>query len=145
MIRAVAIRVLRQVLLVILLDLMDGRRGNYFRNGNGRQAISRTDRSQPHKRMEHGRSWALAATLRPTSRGELLCQAFEVYRESVTDPRISFEHLVCAPAAGEELTFANCEPCGALTVVDRMSFEAHHCQHCASQPTQRPPSRHPGR
>ena len=70
------------------------------------------------------------------SRGELLCQAFEVYRELLTYPRISFEHLVylvCALAGGEELTLANCEQCGALTVVDRMSFRAHHCQHCASR------------
>ncbi len=69
------------------------------------------------------------------SRGELLCQAFEVYRELVTDPRISFEHLVylvSALAGGEELTLANCDQCGALTVVDRMSFKAHRCLHCAS-------------
>jgi hypothetical protein len=69
------------------------------------------------------------------SRGELLCQAFEVYRELVTDPRISFEHLVylvAALAGGEELTLANCELCSALTVVDRMSFRAHRCLHCAS-------------
>ncbi|HEY6457311.1 MAG TPA: hypothetical protein VIY90_18700 [Steroidobacteraceae bacterium] len=62
------------------------------------------------------------------SRGELLCQAFEVYRELVTDPRISFEHLVCLVAAlagGKELTLANCEQCSALTMVDRMSFRAH--------------------
>ena len=70
------------------------------------------------------------------SRGELLCQAFEVYRELVTDPRISFEHLVylvCALAGGEELTLANCEQCGGLVVVDRMSFKAHHCLQCASR------------
>jgi Flagellar transcriptional activator (FlhC) len=69
------------------------------------------------------------------SRGELLCQVFEVYRELVTDPSISFEHLVflvCALTGGEELSLANCEQCGALTVVDRMSFKAHHCLHCAS-------------
>ncbi len=71
------------------------------------------------------------------SRGELLCQAFEVYRELVTNPRISFEHLVYLVAAlaggGAELALANCERCGALTVVDRMSFKAHHCLHCASR------------
>ncbi|HEV2700779.1 MAG TPA: hypothetical protein VGV09_04050 [Steroidobacteraceae bacterium] len=40
------------------------------------------------------------------SRGELLCQAFEVYRELVAEPRISFEHLVylvLALTTGEEL------------------------------------------
>lgn len=41
------------------------------------------------------------------SRGELLCRAFEVYRELVAEPRVSFEHfmfLVSALAQGDELT-----------------------------------------
>jgi hypothetical protein len=70
------------------------------------------------------------------SRGELLCQAFEVYRELVADPRISFEHLVFLVSAltgGEELQLANCELCGALTVVDRFSFKARRCPHCVSR------------
>lgn len=68
------------------------------------------------------------------SRGEVLCQAFEVYRELVADPRISFEHLVFlvgALAGGEELQLVACEDCGALTVVDRFSFKARHCPQCA--------------
>jgi hypothetical protein len=67
------------------------------------------------------------------SRGELLCQAFEVYHDLVAEPQISFEHLVflvSALAAGDELTLAGCEDCGALTVGDRISFKAHHCLHC---------------
>jgi hypothetical protein len=70
------------------------------------------------------------------SRGELLCQAFEVYRDLVADPRISFENLVFlvrALAEGHELTLASCEVCGALTVFDRISFKAHHCPYCASR------------
>jgi hypothetical protein len=69
------------------------------------------------------------------SRGELLCQAFEVYHDLVSDPHISFEHfvfLVSALAAGEELTLASCEDCGALTVGERISFKARRCLHCAS-------------
>jgi hypothetical protein len=69
------------------------------------------------------------------SRGELLCQAFEVYRDLVADPHISFEHLVFlvrALAEGDELTLAGCEVCGALTVFDRITFKAHHCPYCAS-------------
>jgi hypothetical protein len=69
------------------------------------------------------------------SRGELLCQAFEVYHDLVADPHISFEHLVflvSALAAGEELTLASCEDCGALTVGERISFKARQCLHCAS-------------
>jgi hypothetical protein len=70
------------------------------------------------------------------SRGELLCQAFEVYHDLVADPQISFEHLVflvSALAEGEELTLASCQDCGALTVSDRITFKAHRCQHCASR------------
>jgi hypothetical protein len=70
------------------------------------------------------------------SRGELLCQAFEVYRDLVADPRISFENLVFlvrALAEGDELTLAGCEVCGALTVFDRITFRAHHCPFCASR------------
>jgi hypothetical protein len=69
------------------------------------------------------------------SRGETLCQAFEVYRELMPDPRISFEHLVflvSTLAAGEELAMVNCELCGALTVVDRFTFKAQRCPHCTS-------------
>ena len=41
--------------------------------------------------------------------------------------------LVTALAEGEELTLASCEDCGALTVVDRMSFKGRHCQHCVNR------------
>jgi Flagellar transcriptional activator (FlhC) len=76
-------------------------------------------------------------SLASLSRGELLCQAFEVYRDLVADPHISFEHLVFlvnALAKGEELTLASCEHCGALTVSERISFKARRCLYCASRP-----------
>jgi hypothetical protein len=69
------------------------------------------------------------------SRGELLCQAFEVYHDLVANPHISFEHLVFlvrALAEGEELTWAGCEDCGALTVGDRITFKSHRCPYCTS-------------
>jgi len=69
-------------------------------------------------------------------RGELLCQAFEVYRDLVADPLISFENLVFlvrALADGQELILASCEVCGALTVFDRITFKAIHCTYCASR------------
>ena len=75
-------------------------------------------------------------TLANLSRGELLCQAFEVYRDLVVEPRISFENLVFlirALVEGHELTLASCEACGALTVFDRMTFKAHHCPYCAGR------------
>jgi hypothetical protein len=75
-------------------------------------------------------------TLANLSRGELLCQAFEVYHDLVADPHISFEHLVFlvrALAEGHELTLARCEECSALTVFDRITFKAHHCPYCTSR------------
>lgn len=75
-------------------------------------------------------------TLACMSRGEILWQAFEVYRQVVSQPRISFEHLVfrvSALSAGEAIQLTNCEVCGIFTVVDRFSFGAHLCPHCASR------------
>jgi hypothetical protein len=77
-----------------------------------------------------------SSLLASLSRGEPLCQAFEVYRDLVADPRISFENLVFlirALAEGHELTLANCGACGALTVSDRITFKAHHCPYCAGR------------
>jgi hypothetical protein len=67
------------------------------------------------------------------SRSELLCQAFEVYRE-LARTRVSASSIwsTWSPLWRAGLTLANCEQCSALTVVDRMSFRAHHCLHCAS-------------
>jgi hypothetical protein len=70
------------------------------------------------------------------ARGELLCQAFEVYQQLMTSHGISFEHavfLVTALARGDELQLAHCELCGALTVVDRFAFKAQRCLHCSDQ------------
>ncbi|HEV2700768.1 MAG TPA: hypothetical protein VGV09_03995 [Steroidobacteraceae bacterium] len=70
------------------------------------------------------------------SRGAVLCQVFEVYHDLISNPHISFEHLVFRVSAltqGEELTLAGCEDCGALTVGERISFKARRCLHCASR------------
>jgi hypothetical protein len=86
--------------------------------------------------LPHAGAPVTRQTLANLSRGELLCQAFEVYRDLVADPRISFENLVFlvrALAEGEELTLAGCDDCGALTVVDRITFKAHRCPYCAHQ------------
>ena len=67
------------------------------------------------------------------ARGELLCQAFEVYQQLMPSHGISFEHavfLVTALARGDELTLSNCGGCGALIVSDRFSFSAPSCPHC---------------
>jgi hypothetical protein len=70
------------------------------------------------------------------TRGELLCQAFEVYQQLMPSHGISFEHavfLVSALAQGEELALSNCCGCGALIVLDRAAFGAASCLHCGDQ------------
>jgi hypothetical protein len=67
------------------------------------------------------------------ARGELLCQAFEVYQQLMPSHGISFEHavfLVTALARGDELAISNCEGCGAVIVLDRATCGAPSCLHC---------------
>jgi hypothetical protein len=66
-------------------------------------------------------------------RGELLCQAFEVYQQLMPSHGITFEHavfLVTALARGDELALIHCGGCGALIVSDRFAFGAPSCLHC---------------
>ena len=68
------------------------------------------------------------------TRGELLCQAFEVYQQLLPSHGISFEHavfLVTALARGDELALGNCGGCGAVIVLDRSACGAPSCLHCA--------------
>jgi hypothetical protein len=67
------------------------------------------------------------------TRGELLCQAFEVYQQLMPSAGISFEHavfLVSALARGDELALSNCGGCGAVIVLDRAAVGAPNCLHC---------------
>ena len=68
------------------------------------------------------------------ARGELLCQAFEVYQQLMPSHGISFEHavfLVTALTEGNELALGNCGGCGAVIVLDRAAVGAATCLHCA--------------
>lgn len=67
------------------------------------------------------------------ARGELLCQAFEIYQQMMPAHGISFEHavfLVTALARGDELTLSNCGGCGAVIVWDRAACGAPSCLPC---------------
>ncbi len=68
------------------------------------------------------------------TRGELLCQAFEVYQRLPPSHGISFEHavfLVTALARGDELAVSNCGGCGAVIVLDRAACGAPSGLYCA--------------
>lgn len=77
-----------------------------------------------------------AARLLPDiGRGELLCQAYEVYRQLSAAPAISFEHavfLLTALARDEELSLRPCRGCGALVVVDGLRLRPPRCLQCAA-------------
>jgi hypothetical protein len=75
-------------------------------------------------------------TLANLARGELLCQAFEVYQQLIPSHGISFEHavfLVTALARGDELALSNCGGCGALILSDRLAFAVPSCMHCGER------------
>jgi hypothetical protein len=68
-------------------------------------------------------------------RGELLCQAYEIYRARFTTPLLSFEHaefLLRALCRGDELVLGACRECGAVLVADRWTVRAPLCIVCAS-------------
>jgi len=68
------------------------------------------------------------------ARGELLCQAFEVYQQLLPSHGISFEHavfLVKSLARGDEFALGNCGGCGAVIELDRAAVGAATCLHCA--------------
>ena len=74
-------------------------------------------------------------------RAELLCQAFEVYRDVAGgEPLISFEHavfLLSALARADELVLGACRDCGALLVIDRWSLRAARCAPCEAEALER--------
>jgi len=69
------------------------------------------------------------------ARGELLCQAFEIYRALIPSSQISFEHavfLAVALARGDQLRLGGCAECGCLVVVERYPVRDKRCHYCAS-------------
>jgi hypothetical protein len=95
--------------LCCLVGLLDGRRG------------------QPQQRL----AWSVGGAA-------ALCQAYEVYRATVSAPAIGFEHavlLVNALALGNELRLGDCPGCGALLVVDTLALRAARCTLCSVEAT----------
>jgi len=81
-----------------------------------------------------GASQCVAASLPGLGRGELLCQAFEAFRQFLPSATISFEHavfLATALARGDQLRLDGCSACGSLIVTERFPLRASRCNHCA--------------
>jgi hypothetical protein len=75
-----------------------------------------------------------AASLPGLGRGELLCQAFEAFRQFLPSATISFEHavfLATALARGDQLRLDGCSECGSVIVTERFPLRAARCNHCA--------------
>jgi hypothetical protein len=69
------------------------------------------------------------------ARGELLCHAFETYREMIPSSQISFEHavfLVTTLSRGEQLRLGGCTDCGSLVVTERFPIREKRCHHCVA-------------
>jgi len=67
------------------------------------------------------------------ARGELLCQAFEVFRVMLPSAQISFEHavfLATALARGDQLRLGGCCDCGSLMVTERFPLREARCHRC---------------
>jgi hypothetical protein len=85
----------------------------------------------------------LARSLACLTRGELLCQAYEAYRDLIPEGLISFEHavfLLTTLVRGDELILGACRDCGAALIVDRWSLRAPRCPLCAADHAQEPPA-----
>jgi hypothetical protein len=81
-----------------------------------------------------GRAPDLEKALPTLARGELLCQAYSVYRCLIPESPISFEHavfLLTALVRGDELILSGCRDCGAVLITDRWSLRAPRCLLCA--------------
>ncbi len=77
----------------------------------------------------------LAASLATVARGEKLCYAFEMYRATIPESQISFEHTVFLAVAlvrGDQLRLGGCRDCGGLLVIERLPVRERRCQYCAS-------------
>jgi len=75
-------------------------------------------------------------TLPSLIRGELLCQAYEVYRALTPEPMLGFEHavfLLATLAQAKELVYGACRDCRATVVVDRWSLRPARCTVCAAE------------
>jgi hypothetical protein len=85
---------------------------------------------------------ALIKALPSLARGELLCQAYNVYRSMVPQAFISFEHavfLLTALVRGDELILSGCRDCAAVLIIDRWSLRSARCAQCSSPSNERTP------
>jgi len=67
--------------------------------------------------------------------GDKLCDAYDVYRQLLSDNPLSFEHawfLWQALAKGSDLQLRSCPHCDGLTLQDRFSIRMRNCPWCES-------------
>lgn len=67
------------------------------------------------------------------TRGERLCEAYEMYRRLVPETPITLEHLVLlvmTVSQGKEFEVTHCAACRAVIVLDRGGRRRGTCTHC---------------
>jgi Flagellar transcriptional activator (FlhC) len=94
--------------------------------------------------LPQGPAPELVRALPSLGRGEMLCQAYGVYRGLIPQAIITFEHavfLLTALVRGDELILSGCRDCSAVLIIDRWSLRSARCALCGPQ---RGPERGPG-
>jgi hypothetical protein len=73
--------------------------------------------------------------------GELLCEAFEAYKEWEPDARFEFEHAVLLAGGveqGKEVALGHCSECHGAVLIDRMGANQTRCGLCNRPARQTP-------
>jgi hypothetical protein len=76
----------------------------------------------------------LAKSLCALEHGEVLCEAFEAFREWQPSAELAFEHAVLlAVSVGQatQVALAHCSDCGAAVLFDRQGNRCTTCDRCA--------------
>jgi hypothetical protein len=85
-----------------------------------------------------------AVVLPGVARGELLCLAFQAFREMVPQSDLTFERaalLFLALAEAEELRLATCRNCHAALIIDRLDVPRAECSVCDGETSKRAQAR----
>lgn len=92
--------------------------------------ICRSIRALPERTLED-----VEHMLPSLERGELLCEAYEWFRNEVPNTKLTFEHgllLISELARGQEVRLGTCQSCGGVILLDRLSLGRLECVFCTT-------------
>lgn len=86
----------------------------------------------------YARSSSPPTELQPNlENGELLCEAYEVFRVWAADSDMEFDHavlLACGVAKGEVVELGRCHKCEGVVLVDKLARRKDVCSDCRRRP-----------